>query len=88
MAITGHQTEQMVKLYTKRIEQKRLATSAVRNSSAEGVDHEDWETPRPTRETHVNTRGTDERMIWIIVKFHRVRSYGGCRRTRTFDPLI
>jgi hypothetical protein len=27
-------------------------------------------------------------MIWIIVKFHRVRSYGGCRRTRTFDPLI
>jgi integrase len=30
MAITGHQTEQMVKLYTKKVEQKRLATSAVR----------------------------------------------------------
>jgi integrase len=29
MAITGHQTEQMVKVYTKRVEQKKLATSAV-----------------------------------------------------------
>ncbi len=30
MAITGHQTEQMVKVYTKRVEQKRLAGSAIR----------------------------------------------------------
>jgi hypothetical protein len=27
------------------------------------------------------------RMIEIVIKFLRVRS-GGCRRTRTFDPLI
>jgi len=30
MAITGHQTEQMVKLYTKKVEQKRLARTAVK----------------------------------------------------------
>jgi hypothetical protein len=29
MAITGHQTEQMVKLYTKGVEQKKLATTAI-----------------------------------------------------------
>jgi len=36
MAITGHQTEQMVKLYTKRVEQKKLATSAVRKLERSG----------------------------------------------------
>jgi integrase len=36
MAITGHQTEQMVKLYTKRVEQKKLATSAVRKLEKSG----------------------------------------------------
>jgi integrase len=30
MAITGHQTEQMVKHYTKGVEQKKLAPSAIR----------------------------------------------------------
>lgn len=29
MAITGHQTDQMVRVYTKKVEQKKLATSAV-----------------------------------------------------------
>jgi integrase len=36
MAITGHQTEQMVKLYTKGAEQKRLATSAIRKLDGSG----------------------------------------------------
>jgi integrase len=36
MAITGHQTEQMVKLYTKRVEQKKLATSAVKKLESSG----------------------------------------------------
>jgi integrase len=36
MAITGHQTEQMVKLYTKKVEQKKLATSAVRKLERSG----------------------------------------------------
>jgi integrase len=29
MAITGHQTEQMVKLYTSKVRQKKLATRAI-----------------------------------------------------------
>jgi hypothetical protein len=33
---TGHQTEQMVKLYTKRVEQKKLAASAVRKLDRSG----------------------------------------------------
>jgi integrase len=36
MAITGHQTEQMVKLYTRKVEQKRLAASAVRKLESSG----------------------------------------------------
>src|SRR5262245_60753410 len=36
MAITGHQTEQMVKLYTKKVEQKRLARSAVKKLDNSG----------------------------------------------------
>ena len=30
MAITGHQTAQMAKTYTKKVEQKQLAASAIR----------------------------------------------------------
>ena len=36
MAITGHQTEQMVKHYTKGVEQKKLATSAIKKLERSG----------------------------------------------------
>jgi len=36
MAITGHQTEQMVNLYARKVEQKRLAASAVRKLESSG----------------------------------------------------